>query len=235
MVIATYNEAENLPALVEQIFHSVQDCEILVVDDNSPDGTGDWARGAAGKDSRIRLISRPGKLGLGSATKLGLQTAIRENFDWVATMDADHSHDPSVLAEMLDIADDGADARPDVVIGSRYVPGGKIIGWPWYRRISSALVNSIARLLLGLKTADNTSAFRLYSVDKLKEINIEAIESQGYSYLEEILVLLNFVDARFFEVPIVFQNREKGNSKVDFRELYRSLFQIVRLSLRRRS
>lgn len=229
LVIATYNEIDSLPSLIEQIRSQI-DADVLVIDDNSPDGTGNWCDDHAAKDSAFEVIHRSGKLGLGSAAMVGFKLAIERGYQWVGTMDADLSHDPEVLKEMLKLINQSS--GPDVVIGSRYVKGGQILGWPWYRRISSALVNGFARFVLRLSTRDNTSAFRIYDVSKLSALDLEIVVSSGYAYLEEILVLLKKQNATFAEVPICFQNRETGRSKVNLQELVSSLYQILRLSFR---
>lgn len=230
LVVATYNEIETLPVLVERIRELSLDADILVIDDNSPDGTGRFCDRASQSDSRLSVIHRAGKLGLGSATILGMSYAIENGYTLVATMDADLSHDPAVLKLMLKKFE--GNCAPDVVLGSRYVAGGLITGWPWYRKLSSYLVNVFSMYALGLHTRDNTSAYRMYSVSKLRELELDTISSTGYSYLEEILVHLSKTDAKFQEIPIQFQNREKGTSKVDFRELSSSLYQILRLSFK---
>ena len=234
IVIATYNERESLPELVELLLEQLPFSQLLVIDDNSPDGTGEWCRQAAADDERISVTHRSGKLGLGSATILGLKHAQEYSFQWVATLDADLSHDPATLRTMWDSYCDNAPAdksgHAGVVIGSRYVPGGKIVGWPWYRRLSSFLVNWFSQLALGLPSKDNTSAFRIYQVESLHEIDLSSIKSKGYSYLEEILLLLSQHGIKFVEHPIIFRDRELGHSKVDIRELVRSLGQILRLA-----
>lgn len=228
LVIATYNEVDSLPSLISQLFAQIES-DVLVIDDNSPDGTGKWCDEFARQNSSFSVIHRTGKLGLGSAALVGFKTAMANGYRWVGTMDADLSHDPSVVQKMLDLI---SAEECDVVIGSRYVEGGRITGWPWYRKISSSLVNGFARFVLGLPTRDNTSAFRVYRVSKLMELDLDGVKSQGYAYLEEILLLLKKRNARFAEVPIHFQNRELGESKVNLNELVRSLYQILRLSLR---
>ena len=234
VVLATYNEIETLPRLIGDLLARLPSVNILVVDDNSPDGTGKWCEKFTAGNQRVKLVTREKKLGLGTAAIFGFQYAIERGFKLIATMDADLSHAPISLVEMLRLIQVPNSTTPDVVIGSRYVSGGKIVGWPWYRRISSYLVNVYARLLLGLPTRDNTSAFRIYNVDCLRKIDFSKIQSKGYSYLEEILMVLKHQDVSFAEVPIEFHDRELGQSKVDLKELAGSLFQILQLSLRSR-
>lgn len=231
IAIATYNESGSLPILTKELRRQLPDAQILIIDDNSPDGTGKWASEFAVENKRVDAIVRSGKLGLGSAAIVGFNAAIDGNFDWVATLDADLSHDPVSLKEMYKLAID-SDAELDLVIGSRYVSGGKILGWPVHRKISSYLTNLFARTILRLKNGDNTSAMRIYRVDCLRQIDLNSIQSQGYSYLQEILLCLKKVSARTKEFPITFQNRETGRSKADLFEVSRSLYQILRLSFR---
>ena len=232
VVIATFNERQSLPLLVDELLKLLPTCDIHVVDDNSPDGTGAWCDQRASEEDRLTVSHRTGKLGLGSATKLGLRHGITGGYQFIATMDADLSHDAKSLQEMY-LKYCHMSAEPSaVVIGSRYVKGGQIIGWPWYRRLSSWGVNAFARFALRLRTRDNTSAFRIYPVVVLEQIDLDDISSQGYSYLEEILVLLRKSNVRMEEYPITFRNREVGQSKVDISEMVRSLWQILRLAFR---
>lgn len=232
IVIATYNERQSLPSLIAQLFDLLPNSNLRIIDDNSPDGTGKWCDERASQDSRMTVSHRSGKLGLGSATKLGLEFGIDADYDLVATMDADLSHDPDSMREMYEILCERYPAGPDVLIGSRYVPGGAIVGWPWYRRFSSHCVNLFARFALQLPTKDNTGAFRIYRTSALTQIELDDIKSQGYSYLEELLVLLRKAGASMQEHPITFRDRETGESKVDFLEVVRSLWQIVKLAFR---
>ena len=236
VVIATYNERQSLPLLIDELLKLLPDCDIHVVDDNSPDGTGQWCDQKALAENRLSVSHREGKLGLGSAAKLGLKRAITHGYEFVATMDADLSHEASSMQQMYHKfcpeKERQDENTPAVTIGSRYVQGGSIVGWPWYRRLASWSVNAFAQLVLRLPTKDNTSAFRIYRTGALQEIDLDAIRSQGYSYLEEILVLLRKSGAKMAEHPITFQDREIGQSKVDLSEIVRSLRQILLLAFR---
>ena len=232
IVIATFNEADSLPILVEQLFHQLPMSQILVVDDNSPDGTGHWCDQQAIQNDQFQAIHRAGKQGLGTATILGLNAALDGGFDLVATLDADLSHDPIVLAEMAAFLEEPGKESVGVVIGSRYVSGGRIVGWPWYRRASSYLVNLYARYILKLPTKDNTSAMRVYRTSALRNVDLSWLRCPGYAYLEEILVLLKKSGTNFAELPITFKNRESGESKVNLKELGSSLWEILKLSFR---
>jgi dolichol-phosphate mannosyltransferase len=223
--LATYNEIENLPSLVDDIFRVCPDAQVLVVDDNSPDGTGRWCDERAKIEPRLRVIHRPGKLGLGSATRDAARYAIENEYDVFVTLDADWSHDPGHLPELVD-----ATQRADVAIGSRYCPGGGIKGWPWQRRVLSRGVNSLSRRLLRLPIGDTSGAFRAYRVAKLREIDLESVQSAGYAYLEEILWHLDKANASFAEVPITFHQRRAGQSKISVREAAGKVLTLLRLA-----
>lgn len=232
IVIATYNEVDSLPTLVCQLMKALPGAKILVIDDNSPDGTGGWCDEEAERNRQFQVIHRAGKLGLGTATILGLQRAIDGSFDLVATLDADLSHDAVSLQAMVQMIQSSTNDQYGVVIGSRYVRGGKIHGWPWYRRLSSFLVNQYARLVLRLPTRDNTSAMRVYRTSELANADLDLLKAPGYAYLEEILLLLKYNGVQFAEYPIIFRNREIGASKVNAIELTSSLYEILKLSFR---
>ena len=227
--LATYNERENLPILVEEIFWFAPDVDILVVDDNSPDGTGDWVAEQMGHEPRLKLIRRSVKLGLGTATLAAMQYAIEHDYAFLLNMDADLSHSPQYLAAIRSKADEGF----DVVIGSRYVQGGGVEGWPFVRRWMSRSINLYAKLLLGLKTQDNSGSFRCYRTEILKKLDPEKIISQGYSFLEEVLFRLHQAGATFAEVPIIFAERRHGTSKINAKEALRALGVLLRLAVAR--
>jgi len=257
-VLATYNEIENLPSLVDAILTTVPDADVLIVDDNSPDGSGIWAQNASQNDLRIKAIVRQNERGLGSAVVAGLRFAVENGYRRVVNMDADFSH-PVEVAPRLLARLDGAplnestthdksqtntvikvnDASStflepvDVVVGSRYVPGGATPDWPLRRRIMSRSVNAFARLSLGLRTKDNSGSYRCYRVETLRKIDFDAIVSQGYSFFEELLYRLRLVDARFAEVPIVFIDRRFGVSKINRKEALRSVAIMSRLGVAR--
>ena len=231
VTVATYNEMENLPALVEEIFAQAA-VDILVIDDNSPDGTGRWCDGRAKEDPRVHCLHRPGKLGLGTATIAGMRWAIKHGYDQVLNMDADFSHHPRYLPAFLaGMAPPGAEPV-DVVIGSRYIPGGGVEGWPMRRHLMSRGINLVARWLLGLGPKDCSGAFRCYRTTILKRLDFDAVRSRGYSFQEEILWHLKRLGARFAETPIVFVDRQRGASKIDMREAFSSLWALFRLGLR---
>lgn len=228
VALATYNEIENLPRLVAAIRTRLPEADVLVVDDNSPDGTGRWCDEFARTNPWLTVLHRPGKLGLGSATWAAMQHAIARGYDVVVTLDADWSHPPEVLPELI-----AATANADVVIGSRYCPGGRIKGWSVSRRLISALMNGATRIALGLPVRDASGACRAYRVDLLRQLDFSQLTATGYAYLEEILWHLSRHGARFAEVPIVFADRRAGASKVHAGEALGKARVLARLAWQR--
>jgi dolichol-phosphate mannosyltransferase len=227
--LATYNEAGNLGALVEEIRGFAPSASILVIDDNSPDGTGRIADELKATLPDIHVLHRAGKLGLGTATIAAMRFAVEHGFDYLLNLDADFSHPPRFIPALLAGMSDH-----DVMIGSRYIPGGGVEGgFNFKRKMMSAGINWYARLLLGLKTRDNSGSFRCYRVSKLAEIGLDQIRSRGYSYLEEILFLCRQVGCRMGETPILFENRRAGVSKINQREVVEALLIIFQLGLGR--
>ena len=235
VTLATYNEMENLPRLVDAIFAAVPTADLLVIDDNSPDGTGRWCDEQEGRDRRVHCLHRAGKLGLGTATVAAMQYAIDHDYDYMVNLDADFSHPPRYLPQLiagLEEREAQGDRRYDVMIGSRYVDGGKIEGWPFKRHVMSRCVNLYARCMLGLAPRDCSGAFRAYRVDLLGKLDFAAIRSPGYSFQEEILWLLKRAGARFGEIPITFVERQYGQSKINSREAFAALGVIFRLGVK---
>lgn len=228
VAIATYNEIENLPTLVPAIRAQLPDANVLVVDDNSPDGTGQWCDEEAARSPWFSVIHRAGKLGLGSASWTAMQAAIERGYDWLVTLDADWSHPPEALPRMI-----AASTSADVVIGSRYCPGGEIHGWPLSRRVVSRVMNVATRVALGTPVRDASGACRLYRVEKLAELDFSDLKATGYAYLEEILWQLHRRGARFAEVPIAFIDRRAGASKVGVNEAVGKVKVLARLAGRR--
>lgn len=212
-IIPTYNEAENLQGLVSALFALPLDLHILIVDDSSPDGTGQLADQLAAKDNRLRVVHRSGKLGLGSAYLAGFKTLLDQGVDAILQMDADLSHDPTripVMAERLKTS--------DVVLGSRYVPGGSLDDkWPRWRKGLSAFANAYARTILGLRIADVTTGFRLWKRETLTGMPLDKIKSNGYVFLVEMIYLANCLEYTVGEIPIHFAERLTGKSKMSFR------------------
>jgi len=231
VAVATYNEIENLPGLVKEIFAALPQADLLVVDDNSPDGTGGWCDQKAAEDPRLRCLHREGKLGLGTAILAAMDYATREGYDFLLTMDADFSHPPRYLPDLLRGMNPPEGEPMDVMIGSRYVSGGGAEGWPLSRHLMSRAVNTYARWMLGLPARDCSGNFRCYRTSILRLLDPGAVRSRGYSFQEEILWHLKRLGARFAETPIVFVDRRYGTSKIDMREAVSALWIIFRLGV----
>jgi len=226
VVLATYNEIETLPGLVDEILRVLPAADLLVIDDNSPDGTGRWCDERAAVEPRLFCLHRAGKLGLGSATIAGMKWALERSYEIVVTMDADWSHDPGHLPDLVRATD-----AADVAIGSRYCGGGGIEGWPLSRRVMSRGMNRLTRLLLRLPVRDSSGAFRAYRGAALRKIDLAKIRATGYAYLEEILWELHRAGATFAETPITFHERRAGQSKISLGEAIAKLRVLLRLSI----
>lgn len=225
--IATYNERENLAELVAAIHAEVPQADVLVIDDNSPDGTGRIADELARDDRRVKVLHRAGKLGLGTATLAAMRHAMDQAYDLLLNLDADFSHPPRYLPWLL------AGMRDrDVMIGSRYVAGGGTVNWPWSRQLISRSINLFVRLTLRMGVSDASGAYRCYRVSLLRDTDLAAIKSRGYSFQQEVLYRCHRAGARIGEFPIVFENRKAGVSKVDLRESVRSLSMLGWLGVR---
>jgi dolichol-phosphate mannosyltransferase len=233
VTVATYNEIENLPRLADEIFRCAPAVDLLVIDDQSPDGTGQWCDRRAADDPRVHCLHRSGKQGLGTAIVAGMRYAIEHGYECVLNMDADFSHAPRYLPDLLAGMDPPGEQPLDVMIGSRYIPGGRVEGWPLRRHLMSRCVNLYARWLLGLKPRDTSGGYRCYRTAVLARLDFDAIRSRGYSFQEEILWRLGRLGARFGETPIVFVDRREGSSKIDLREAISALRIILVLGVRR--
>ena len=231
VAVCTFNEATNLPELVDRVFAVLPKADLVVVDDNSPDGTGRWAIDRAVSDSRLKVIIREDARGLGGATKRAFQFAIDQRYDFLLNLDGDLSHEPEALPMMLAVAQ--RDAAIDVVVGSRYCAGGAVQGWPLRRRIMSRLVNRFAVGVLRLPVSDCSGSLRCYRVSTLASIDPTSLTSNGYAILEEVLLRLRAAGAKMVEVPIVFYDRTSGQSKLTFSEAIRSARQLVKMALLR--
>jgi dolichol-phosphate mannosyltransferase len=228
VALATFNEIENVPSLVDEVRRVLPDADVLIVDDNSPDGTGRWCDERAKVDSHVQCLHRAGKQGLGSATLTAMHWALDHSYDVIVTMDADWSHDPRHLPELVD-----ATRLVDVAIGSRYCRGGAIDGWPLPRRIMSRVMNGLSRVVLRFPISDASGAFRAYRVATLRALDVSRIQAVGYSYLEEIIWLLKRAGATFAEVPITFHQRRAGASKINVQEALAKVATLARLARRR--
>lgn len=213
IVIPTYNERENLPTLVDKLFSlPISDLELLIVDDNSPDGTGQMADDyAVQKPGKVHTLHRSGKLGLGTAYVAGFKKALELGADRIVQMDADFSHPPEKLVEMLE-----ASHKCDLVLGSRYIPGGSLDkDWPWYRKALSGFGNFYARTILGVKVRDITGGFRMWNRNALERIPLDRIRSNGYMFQVEMAYLASKLGFSVIEVPIYFAERKFGKSKIN--------------------
>ena len=226
IIVPTYNERENIEQLVEQLLAQPLDLGVIIVDDNSPDGTGEIAdRLAAEHPDQVQVIHREGKLGLGTAYVAGFYRAMSEGVDFIVTMDADFSHPPERIPALVAKVEQGY----DLVIGSRYVPGGKAIQCTLVRKMLSWGANAFARTLLGLKAHDTTAGFRCYRREVLESIALDQIFANGYSFLMEMLYKVQRKGWRIGEVPIIFHNRRQGVSKISRNEIYKALYTVLRL------
>lgn len=235
VVIPTYNEADNLTWIVSRVRQAVPSVDILVADDNSPDGTGAVAEELAGQDRRVHVLHRKGKQGLGAAYLAGFGWARRRGYDAVVEMDADGSHAPEDLPAMLTAARDA-----DVVIGSRWTSGARVLNWPLRRLLLSRCGNLYARLALGVPVSDATGGYRVYRLSALDALDLESVCSQGYSFQVELSRLAHRAGVRIVEVPITFAERERGRSKMSPLIVAEALWRITgwaltdrRLALRR--
>jgi len=227
VAIATYNERDNLRPLIEEIHRFAPHVDVLVIDDNSPDGTGALADELARADPRVHVLHRTGKLGLGSAILAGLRNSIEHSFDIHMTMDADFSHHPRDIPAMIAGMKDH-----DIMIGSRYIPGGGTVNWPLSRRMMSWSVNTLCRLLMRLPAKDCSGGFRAYRVALLRKTDFSHMLSKGYSFQEEVLLLCHLEGARIGETPIIFEDRRTGTTKANFKEMVRSTSILVWLGLK---
>ncbi len=230
VIVPTYNEADNLDDLVSQLLALPVRVGVLIVDDNSPDGTGQLADAWAEKyPGRVHVVHRPGKMGLGTAYIAGFKTALNElNARRVMTMDADFSHNPRYIPAMIEMSQ-----QKHVVIGSRYVPGGGQKNCTWKRVFLSRVANLVAKTLLGLKAKDTTAGFRLYRREVLESIPLDQVFSSGYSFLVEMLFMCQRRGWQIGEVPIIFEDRRKGQTKISRQEVFKAQYTVFRLFLRR--
>jgi dolichol-phosphate mannosyltransferase len=230
VVLPTYNERENVVALLRAVRGAVPDADVLVVDDNSPDGTAALVEETAAEQDQIKLLRRAGKQGLGSAYRQGFAVALDEGYDVVVSMDVDFSHDPAVLPELLRLIAAGA----DTVVGSRYVPGGATVDWPLHRRLLSRWGNRYTSFVLGLRVRDCTSGYRAYRASALRAIDPASTTAEGYAFLTELVRRLVRQGANVVETPIVFADRRYGVSKMSGRIVVESMLLVTRWAIRDR-
>jgi dolichol-phosphate mannosyltransferase len=227
---STYNERDNILRLIDRVLASRDDIHMLVVDDDSPDGTGAIALERAATEPRLHVLVRRGRRGLGSAILEGLRVARDRGFEAVVYMDADLSHDPDDVVRLLAALDPPGGRPADLVIGSRRVPGGRTVGWPLSREVVSRLVCWFTRWVLWVPVHDASGGFRAVRLALLDRI--DPPKSQGYAFQEDLLWRLHRAGARIVEVPITFTDRTHGASKADFAETVRSIGDLLRLARR---
>jgi len=223
VVVPTYNEIESLAALVGRVRQSVPTADVLVVDDASPDGTGELADRMAAEDARIRVVHRAAKDGLGGAYLAGFADAIAGGYEYVVEIDADGSHDPAELPAMIELARRGA----DLVIGSRWVPGGQVRNWPRLRQLISRGGNWYARTMLRSRIRDITAGYRVYRVAALRDLDLTDVSSQGYCFQVELAWRLERSGHRTAEHPITFVERVNGVSKMHTGIVVEALFRVT--------
>ena len=228
VIVPTYNEHENIVLLVPELLALPVGLNVLVVDDNSPDSTGLIVEEMAAREPRLSVIHRPGKLGLGTAYIAGFKKALATGAERILTMDADYSHHPRYIPAMIERSQ-----TADLVIGSRYVRGGGAMGRSLPLRLVSYGGNAFAKIVLGLRALDCTAGFRCYRRDVLEAIDLDSIISNGYSFLIEMLYLVQRRGWTVAEVPICYMDRQLGASKISRAEVTRALYTVVRLGASR--
>lgn len=223
VMVPTYNERENLPQIVARLRAAVPQADILVLEDNSPDGTGEVADRLAADDPHVQVLHRAGKEGLGAAYLAGFAWGLERGYDLLVEIDADGSHPPEVLPQMLDAAEEA-----DLVIGSRYVPGGSVVNWPLSRQLLSRGGNLYIRALLGMNVNDATAGYRVYRASALHTMGLHDVESTGYCFQTDLTWRASRTGMVVAEVPIRFVEREIGDSKMSPDVARESLIRITR-------
>lgn len=224
VIIPTYNELENIQGIIPEILRQDERLEVLVVDDNSPDGTADAVQEMMRGNDRIRLLQRERKMGLGTAYVAGFRHAIKHGYDFVFEMDADFSHDPNTLPRFLD-----AIQEYDLVLGSRYIQGVNVINWPMKRLLLSYFANQYTRVVTGLPVRDATGGFKCFRVEVLKAIDLDRVRSNGYSFQIEMSFKAWKKGFRIHEIPIIFMDRRAGISKMSKKIVREAVTMVWRL------
>ncbi|GEN78902.1 polyprenol monophosphomannose synthase [Actinotalea fermentans] len=237
VVVPTYDEAETLPGTLARLRAAVPEADVLVVDDGSPDGTGELAERAATVDPAVHVLHRSGKQGLGKAYVAGFAWALERGYDVVVEMDADGSHQPEELPQLLAVMAgvDGAQPRADLVIGSRWVPGGSVVNWPWQREVLSRGANTFTRIAMGLPVHDATAGFRAYRAPVLASLRLDEVESQGYCFQVDMAWRVHLAGGVIREVPIEFVERAQGRSKMSNRIVAEALVRVTAWGVARRA
>jgi len=228
VIIPTYNEKDNIPVIVGKVLSRDPSLEVLVIDDNSPDGTGAIVDGMCRENPRVHVIHRPGKMGLGTAYVAGFRWALERDYDYICEMDADFSHPPATLNVFLEKI-----KEYDLVIGSRYLSGVNVVNWPLKRLLLSYFANIYARVVTGVPVRDLTAGFKCYRRAVLEAINLDRIHSNGYAFQIEMHFKAYYKGFRVTEVPIVFEERKMGQSKMSKRIVYEAAWMVWRLQFQR--
>lgn len=221
IVVPTYNEMQNIESLISNLLEVGPDVHLLIIDDNSPDGTADYIEEVGVANPRVGLIKRPAKMGLGSAYITGFKAALEQGADYIIQMDADFSHDPGYIPKLLEAIGDH-----DLVIGSRYVKGVNVVNWPMERLLLSYFANVYTRIITGLPIHDATSGFKCFRRQVLEAIDLDAIISDGYCFQIEMTFRSWRKGFRIFEIPIVFVDRHSGTSKMSNRIIWEAIGKV---------
>jgi len=224
VIIPTYDEINNIKKIIDQVLELDAELHILIVDDNSPDGTGEYVKQVTEKNERVKLIQRTGKLGLGTAYVEGFNYMLSNGYEVVVQMDADFSHDPAVILQMLDEIKDS-----DLVIGSRYIKGVNVINWPMQRLLLSYFANKYTKIVTGLPVKDATGGFKCFRRKVLENIDLKSIHSNGYSFQIEMNFKAWKKGFRIKEIPIVFYERVEGASKMSRKIVHEAVFMVWKL------
>jgi len=228
VISPTYNEKENISSLIKEIFKLNININILIIDDNSPDGTADIVKSMMKNNNKIKLLEREAKMGLGTAYCLGFQYAIDHNYEYIMQIDADMSHNPKDILKFINII-----KNHDVIIGSRYIDGVNVINWPMRRLLLSYFANFYARIITRIPIFDMTGGFKCLKIEVLKKIDIHRIKSQGYSFQIEMNFLAFNKGFKIKEIPIVFHDRTVGQSKMNSNIILEAIFMVPRLFFRK--
>lgn len=234
VVIPTYDEAQTLPGTLSRLRAAVPDADVLVVDDGSPDGTGEIAERMAAEDPAVHVMHRSGKQGLGKAYVAGFGWALERGYEVVVEMDADGSHQPEHLPRLLEALHADGDGPADLVIGSRWIPGGSVVNWPWHREVLSRGANTFTRVAMGLPVRDATAGFRAYRASTLAALHLDEVESQGYCFQVDMTWRVHLAGGIVREVPIEFVERVQGRSKMSNRIVLEALLRVTQWGAQRR-
>ena len=226
-IIPTYNEIESLPKTLQRLRTAVPDSDVLIADDNSPDGTGAYADEQAARDPQVHVLHRKGKEGLGAAYIAGFRWGLENGYDILVEMDADGSHKPEQLPLLLEASKAGA----DLVIGSRWVPGGSVVNWPLHRKLLSRAGSTYSRLMLGIRVRDITAGYRAFRRSTLERLDLAAVESVGYGFQVDMTFRVARLGMSIQEVPITFVEREFGASKMSGNIVFEAMSNVTKWGL----